>query len=482
MISILDACNDPNLFRPWFARDSKSWDAWFAFFAALFGLPMNAGQLATFSQCTGRTTPPSEPVQEAFMVIGRRGGKSFALALLGTYLGCFKRYRQYLAPGERATVMIIATDRRQARIILRYIRALLDIPMLKSMVVREDAESFDLNNSVTIEVMTASFKSTRGYTSAAILCDELAFWPVDETSSSPDYEILDALRPSMATIPNSVLLCASSPYAQKGVLYDAYKRHFAKDGDPILVWQATTRTMNPTVKQSIIDRAMERDAASASAEYMAVFRSDVAALLTRAALDNCVATGIHERAPQPKVQYTGFVDPSGGSSDSFTLAISHKEDDTVILDCIREIRPPFSPEAATKELCEVLHTYGITHVIGDRFGGEWPRERFDAHGIKYEISDRNKSDIYLATLPLINSRRCELLDDSRMLGQFAALERRTARGGRDTIDHRPGAHDDLANSAAGSLVCALDARPPMHFSAEFMNKLRKLDQKRRAFA
>jgi hypothetical protein len=39
-----------------------------------------------------------------------------------------------------------------------------------------------------------------------------------------------------------------------------------------------------------------------------------------------------------------------------------------------------------------------------------------------------------------------------MIGQLCALERRTARGGRDSIDHPPGLHDDLANVAAGVLV------------------------------
>jgi hypothetical protein len=39
-----------------------------------------------------------------------------------------------------------------------------------------------------------------------------------------------------------------------------------------------------------------------------------------------------------------------------------------------------------------------------------------------------------------------------MIGQLVSLERRTARGGRDSIDHPPGAHDDVANAAAGVLV------------------------------
>jgi hypothetical protein len=55
----------------------------------------------------------------------------------------------------------------------------------------------------------------------------------------------------------------------------------------------------------------------------------------------------------------------------------------------------------------------------------------------------------LALLATLNSGRIELPDDKRLVGQLCSLERRTARGGRDTIDHAPGAHDDLANVIAG---------------------------------
>jgi hypothetical protein len=65
-----------------------------------------------------------------------------------------------------------------------------------------------------------------------------------------------------------------------------------------------------------------------------------------------------------------------------------------------------------------------------------------------------KSDIYRDMLPLLNSRKCELLDNRRLISQLHGLERRTARGGRDSIDHSPGAHDDIANAVAGALVLA----------------------------
>jgi hypothetical protein len=103
-------------------------------------------------------------------------------------------------------------------------------------------------------------------------------------------------------------------------------------------------------------------------------------------------------------------------------------------------------------------------VTGDRYGGEWPRERFREHGIAYEPAAKPKSDLYRELLPAINSRRVDLLDDARLFAQIVGLERRTARGGRDSIDHAPGAHDDLANGVAG-VVAALTSSAHGYYSS-----------------
>ena len=452
MTTIIDACRDKNLFARWF-RDCASWQSWFVFLSALFALPITPQQLEVYRGCTGRTNPPTGPISEAWLCCGRRAGKSFMLALCAVYLAVFRDYRQYLAPGERGTLMVIAVDRRQARTVLRYIRALLsEVPMLKRMIERETAESFDLTNFVTIEVHVASFRSTRGYTLIGALCDEIAYWPTSEDSSEPDREIVGALRPGMATIPNAMLLCASSPYARRGALWDAHRKHFAKDGDPILVWQADTRTMNPSVPQSIIDEAMERDPLSAAAEYGAQFRSDIESYITRECVEACVSLGVRERLPVYDVTYSAFVDPSGGSADSMTLAVGHREDTVVVVDAIREVKPPFSPEDVVDEFVTTLRKYRIIKITGDRYAGEWPREQFRKLGITYEPAAKPKSDLYRDLLPSINSRRVDLLDHSRLVNQLVSLERRTARGGRDSIDHAPGAHDDIANAVAGCVA------------------------------
>jgi hypothetical protein len=76
---------------------------------------------------------------------------------------------------------------------------------------------------------------------------------------------------------------------------------------------------------------------------------------------------------------------------------------------------------------------------------------------------------------MIMSRKCSLLDNQRLVSQFAGLERRTARGGRDSVDHPPNAHDDIANSAAGVLLMAATGRPPMKIDPQLLEKLSRPD-------
>jgi hypothetical protein len=448
MMNLIDALDDPNLFGG-VVRDQSTFTAWRAFLASLFGLPMDEDARAIAAQCTGLPEPPGRAFNEAWLVCGRRAGKSFVLALIAVYLATFCDYGDALTVGERGTIMVIAADRKQARTILRYVRGLLSIPMLAKLVVRETADAFDLDNHVTIEIGTASIKSVRGYTIVAALADELAFWP-SEDSTTPDYEILDSIRPGMATIPGAMLLCASSPYARRGALWDVHKRFFGKPDAPVLVWQASTRVMNPTVPQSVIDVAMDRDPASAAAEYLAQFRSDLESYVSREVVDAAVVAGRYELPPVPNTNYVAFVDPSGGSADSMTLAIAHRySDGRIVIDAVRERKPPFSPDDVVLEFSGLLKGYGVRKVVGDRYAGEWPRERFRVAGITYELSDKPKSDIYRDCLPLLNSGKIELLDHNRLVAQLCNLERRTARGGRDSIDHPPGQQDDLANVCAG---------------------------------
>jgi hypothetical protein len=451
-LTILDIIKDVNLFGQVFR--GLSWVAWTAFLACLFGLPMDAEQGLIARRATGRQILPTAQAREAALIIGRRGGKSRMAALIAVFLSCFQDYAAVLAPGERGTFMLIASDRRQARVLKHYVSGLLKaVPMLEQMIVKETAESIELNHRILIEIHTASFRSVRGYTIVGGIVDEIAFMPTDG-AANPDSELIAALRPAGATVPRFLLLMISSPYARRGELWRAYKEHFGKDGDPILVWKADTQTMNPLVPESVIAAAYEADPASATAEYGANFRADVESFITLEIIHACTVPQRLEVPPLPERLYSAFTDTSGGVKDAFTLAIAHTDHGIAVLDLVREIRPPFSPEAVVAEFAAVLKQYNITSVMGDSYAGLWPREQFLRHELDYRTSDLNRSSLYLELLPLLTSRRVQLLDDQRLLNQLANLERRTGRSSKDTVDHGPTGSDDVINSAAGALVLA----------------------------
>lgn len=451
-ISIRKALADPNLLGSVLA--GPSWQAWRVLMIAAMGEALTDDERALFKQLTGREREPLQRVEELDAVVGRRGGKSRAMATLAAYIAGLCTHP--LVRGEKGVLLCIAPDQKQASIVLDYATAAFEqSPILRQLIANRTSDALELTNGISVEVRAASFRRLRGPTYIAVIADEVAFWLGIETSANPDAEILNAVRPGLATTGGPLIL-ASSPYARKGVLWDAHRRHYGADGDPlVLVAQGSSRTFNATLPQSVVDRALERDRSSAEAEFMAQFRSDIEGFVSFEVVEACVGDHV-EMAPLSTLSYFGFVDPSGGSADSFTVAVSHADGERAVIDLVREITPRFSPDAVIEEYSNTLKTYRITSVTGDRYAGEFPRELFRKHGIQYQCSEKPKSDLFRDLLPLLNSGRVVLPRNERLVSQLVGLERRTARSGKDSIDHGPGGHDDVANAVAGAAAIAID--------------------------
>jgi len=398
---------------------------------------------------TGREKAPDGPFRELWAIVGRRGGKSFMSSIIAVYLALFHDYGKYLGPGERGTVQIIAADRGQAQVILNYVKGILHSnPVFEQYIETELKETVDLSTGISLEVMSCSFRSIRGRTVVCAIFDEMAFWRVE--GANPDKEILSAIRPAMATIPTSMLICISSPYARSGSIYEAHRDFFGSDDRDILVWQSPTRVMNPTLSQDLIDRETIKDPSAAKAEWQAEFRDDIESFLGPDAVEACaVLPG--ELGHEPDRVYQAFVDPSGGRADSFTVGIGFHGRYTSKLRAavIKAWDPPFNPEVVVFEICELLKRYRIRTVTGDRYAGSWVTSSFEKFGIEYVTCDKPKSDLYLMLEGLINTGRVEFAKDERLIRELVNLERRRGRQGKDLVDHPPRGHDDLANSLAG---------------------------------
>ena len=461
-VSMRRALADPKLLGK--ALAGPSWQAWRILLIAAAGERLTDGERVIFRKLTGRSREPGQLVHELIAIVGRRGGKSRAIAVWKAWLAGLCDHRAVLAPGEIGVCLCISRDQRIARIILNYIEGVFeDSPVLRSLIKNRTQDTLELSNRITVEVRPANCRTLRGPTYVAIVCDEVAHWYTSVDFANPDVEILASVRPGLLTT-RGPLIMVSTAYAQAGVLYEAYRRDYGPDGSPgILVAHGTSRDLNPLLPQAEIDLELERDPVRNRAEYLSEFRADIEGFIPRPAVEACVGDYL-ELPPQPGIAYFCFVDAASGSDngDSYCISVAHKDGDLIVIDCVREAIPPFSPSAVVSDIAVPLcKAYRVTKVWGDNYAGEYAKEPFRKAGIIYDLWSQHKSELYRdPLLPLINSKRITLPRIDRLINQCCQLERSVKRSGRDEISHPTHGRDDVINAAAG--VAAVVARKAFH--------------------
>jgi hypothetical protein len=434
----------------------ESWDGWKSIVRGISALPMSAADIEFFGSVTGNRTPPKRRPREIWIAAGRRAGKDSVASAVAAHAAAYFDQQDRLRPGERALVAVIACDRDQAKICLNYIRAFFELEPLRKMIQRETQDGFELLNRVDVAVQTNNFRAPRGRPILLAVLDEVAFFR-DENSSTHDTELYRSLLPGTATL-NGQIVGISSPYMKSGLLFDMWQKHYGQDNDDIVVVQAPSRVLNPTIPAEIVEQALIDDPPGASAEWLAQFRDDVSGFIPYSVVERCVVPGRTELEPERGVAYTAFLDVASGiakGGDSMTLGIAHQRaDGIVVIDLLREAIPPFQTDIVTWEFAEVMRRYGITRAVSDRVGLGWVAKAFYTCGVALGYSSRTKSEIYLTALPMLGNRTIELLDNPRLRSQILNLERRVNRGGHESVDHPTGTahHDDVANAALGAAI------------------------------
>ena len=466
LISVRQALEDP----AWLGSmlGAESFAVMRTLLIAAMGEPLTADEMLIFTQLTGRAETPGEAVEELWVIAGRRSGKTRAIGTLAAYLAGCCDYRAILGPGERGVLPIMAANMLQAAQCYNFLKGIFTgIPRFAALVeslggrnAGITSDTISLKNRIDIQVRPASFRTIRGITAIGIVAEECSMWQSDD-SRNPDREILAAGRPCLATT-GGTLFAIGSPHARKGETFSTYNKHFGPNGNPaILVANGPTRLFNPTIKESVIARAYEDDPAVAASEWGGQFRNDLESYVNPEIVDACTARGVRRLDFVKGNAYIAHADPSGGAQDSFTMAVGHLEGDIGILDVLLEKRPPFVSgiDDVVSEFCAVLRAYGLFECVGDRYAAGFTVETFRRQGVEYRHSDMTTSDYFSGFLPILSSRRAQLLDHKRLAAQLCSLERRPSRiGAKDLISHPFGGHDDCAAAVAGLMVRLVGTR------------------------
>lgn len=440
--NIIECWESPDFYRPAF-EPLEDWRPWFTPVKLMNYVPLEGDEKKLFHKCTKRQYVKNLGFDEGWFICARRTGKSRVASLLAIHSALFGDWKRFLAPGEYAYIYIIAVDRRQARGVLEYCRGLLSY--FGDMIEKELSWEIILKTRVIISIQTASFKTSRGRSVAMLIMDEAAFFQ-DEFSSNPASEILTAVLPSL--LPGGKVIGLSSPFGKFGLVYTLYKENFGRNNSDVLIWQADAKTMRPNYSDKRLERMRKRDPVAFKSEYQAQFRDDLETYLSELDLEAVEAKG---RLMIPFVRgrrYYCFVDPSGGKNDSFTFAVGHVENNKAVIDRQEEYKSPFNPSEIVSKISEILKSYEIYQVTGDRFSGNWCSGSFKENGILYNVSELSKDEIFLRFQAYCKSKEVELLDSERAKIQATSIQRKAVSGGREVFVHGL-AGDELINSVAG---------------------------------
>lgn len=452
--SIVQMMTDARLFGSMYP--GPTWGPWQAILKAAFALPMTEEEIRFFGIVAGGRPLPVQRVRELVIAAGRRAGKDAVTALIAAYFAMTFRPEGRVRAGERPLILLLAADRSQARNLLRYINGLFQIPALKALITRETQDGFELSNGIDISVGTADYKTVRGRAILLCVMNELAFWSGTD-SANPDREVYRAILPATASLGDkAMIVMISSVHRRAGLLYEKHAKSFGKADPKTLVITSSTRQLNPTIDQELIDDALAADPQSAAAEYGSIWRDDLSGYISLTEVQACVDAGITKRPPVPGIRYVGFLDASSGRSDSYTAAVASRDGDLGILHAVIEIPAPADPVKATAAVATVMKSYGINQVWADRYAVGFVASELSRHGLTLQHSGKSRSDLYRELLPALRSQRVRLVDNERAVAQFAALERRALSAGGERIDHpaTSGSKDDLSNAIAGALVMA----------------------------
>jgi hypothetical protein len=417
---------------------------------AVYGLPLTTAERSLFKQTTGLSKYVPKEQSGVTFILGRRSGKSDKLASnIALYEACVREHK--LSVGETGVVMIVSSElKRQSRIVFDYCLGKLQrSKILKRMIKRTTSDEIELRNGISIQVYPCNIARIRGASLAAFIGDECAFWKHE--GRSIDKEVLDSARPGLS-FEYSKMIKISSPYMMRGEVWNDYRQYHGKAGSPVLVFQGSTELFYPGFSKLKLAAARLRDLVAFDAEYMARFRADLSGMYDPAVIDAAVDPDRPTELPFRKDagSYAGFVDVAGGGGkDSYAVAIGHLEGQKIVVDVIRSRRPKFNPEEVTAQYSELLKSYGIGRVTGDKFSGDWASNAYAKFGILYERSEKTKSECYLEAEGPFNTGRVNLPNREAAIVQLKGLVRKARSGGHDSVDTDAGQPEDEANVVAG---------------------------------
>ncbi|MEO7032510.1 MAG: hypothetical protein ABI548_01660 [Polyangiaceae bacterium] len=203
---------------------------WEATLRAFYGLPLREVDVANLLAATKRSEPRIRALsdtrkakKELWCRVGRRGRKSYTMALVAVFEAMFGGHERYLVPGERGLIAVISKDVAGSEIVARFCE-------LHARALGLETNWTSMGSVRILQIEGSPFgiacfpcnaKAPRGSAVPVIVADELAHWATDSDEYvNSDDAVLGAVKPAQAQFPDSKLVAISSPLGTDGIHYE----------------------------------------------------------------------------------------------------------------------------------------------------------------------------------------------------------------------------------------------------------------------
>src|SRR5262249_39298894 len=146
------------------------------------GLPLDQEQTGIAKLALDVTALPTpRNYANGTFICGRRSGKTERLAgNITAFEAVCGNHEAYLAPGERAHIVLVAQDLRAVRVLYRYVLGKFEnSDILSQMIDAVRADEIELNNRITISIFPCTFKALRAIGAPCVVFDEIGFYRAD---------------------------------------------------------------------------------------------------------------------------------------------------------------------------------------------------------------------------------------------------------------------------------------------------------------
>lgn len=410
------------------------------------------------------------------LIVGRRGGKTTCAAILAIFCAIKMNWKPYLKKTPAATVAILSHSKEFSEEVLELIKQLIeDSPVLARLIDRtkkHTQNTFNLTipfiemvkgekkivySRVVIKVGAASKKTIRGKAICALLCDEIAFWNLDETSAERDEDILRAARPALLQFgDHGLLIKLSSPGIKQGVLYDEYNKRNELPANYITL-KAPSWVWNTILMAKDFLTEYQVDPAGFDCEYRANFVDSISNFILPEFVDLCTQRGVKFLTPEAKTKdmmYAAALD-AAFKSDRFAFTLlgwdGHKLKQYIVKTWQGSRKSPVKSSEVATYIQSVLKEYKLSRVYADQYAFQPLKEIFDQHNITLEettFTNTFKKKIYFSLKNHIHNQTLDLLDYDIQTNEIKQLQVEQTTTGTIRIGHPPGGKDDCADVIA----------------------------------